>query len=316
MPLRSRPSPLRARPVTAVALSLALTTPLAGCGGGGGGGGGSEPLALSSIPARAPAPAPVFQPRAGAAPIETAEYGRQIGLATINAAGAYARGATGHGETVAVVDTGLDLAHHDLTGRLAGTGWDYHADAPVSGDAHGHGTFVAGLAGAARNSQGMHGVAFDARLLPFKLLGDDGTVGSRLSKRALPDILARSTAAGARVVNYSWGQATPVTAETARGYAAYHPDALSAFRASSQLHVWSTGNRPAGLLRPAHGPAQPPGRLGHAPPGAGPPGRRRGRGDRRAALEDHLVGRRPTPPAPAASRGNRGPAPHSGRTAS
>src|SRR5690606_27222323 len=35
----------------------------------------------------------------------------------------------------------------------------------------GHGTHVAGLAGAARDGVGMHGVAYDATLLPIKILG-------------------------------------------------------------------------------------------------------------------------------------------------
>lgn len=84
-------------------------------------------------------------------------------LVRINAAAAYARGATGAGETVVVVDAGILQNHQELAGKVirASNALQLSRSAPVDT----HGTSVASIAvGARRNDQGMHGVAFDADL--------------------------------------------------------------------------------------------------------------------------------------------------------
>ncbi|MFC4604590.1 S8 family peptidase [Rhodococcus kronopolitis] len=78
----------------------------------------------------------------------------------------------GAGVTVAVLDTGLRTTHVDFAGRVMPgrnlTGGD---PADVT-DRHGHGTHVAGIACAGR----IHtGVAPNARVVPIKVLRDDGT---------------------------------------------------------------------------------------------------------------------------------------------
>lgn len=86
---------------------------------------------------------------------------------------------TGEGAAtvVAVVDTGI-IPHPDITANLL-SGYDFvdgDADATdFGGDTAFHGTHVAGTIGASTNSAaGVAGVHWDARIVPVRVLGDDG----------------------------------------------------------------------------------------------------------------------------------------------
>ncbi|HZG74303.1 MAG TPA: S8 family serine peptidase [Paenibacillus sp.] len=76
--------------------------------------------------------------------------------------------------TVAVVDTGVDLKHPDLAGRLVqGTNILQSKQAPQ--DDNGHGTAVAGvIAAVSGNGQGIAGIAPNARIMPIKAVGAKG----------------------------------------------------------------------------------------------------------------------------------------------
>jgi subtilisin family serine protease len=75
---------------------------------------------------------------------------------------------------VAVLDTGIHFRHPDLLGKVL-PGWDAVDDDPSPVDDNGHGTFVAGIAGArASNGEGVAGVASGSPLLPVKVLDQDG----------------------------------------------------------------------------------------------------------------------------------------------
>jgi subtilisin family serine protease/subtilisin-like proprotein convertase family protein len=84
-------------------------------------------------------------------------------------------GYTGAGVTVAVVDTGLEIAHEDLSANVIVSGsWNFNTRTSdptntieTDGD---HGTSVAGLIAMARNGIGGIGVAPRARLKGFNLL--------------------------------------------------------------------------------------------------------------------------------------------------
>lgn len=108
---------------------------------------------------------------------ETLEYGNQYGLAAINASSAYARGGTGSGVVVAVADTGVLLTHTDLNDNISAAAYDVVADGSDVTDDNGHGTHVAGIVGAERNggesTANMHGVAYNATLLPINIFTDD-----------------------------------------------------------------------------------------------------------------------------------------------
>ncbi|HRI43986.1 MAG TPA: S8 family serine peptidase [Fimbriimonadaceae bacterium] len=76
---------------------------------------------------------------------------------------------TGDSDTViAVIDSGVDLTHPDLAGKLL-PGWDFGENDPVPMDNQGHGTRCAGIAGAATdNGSGIAGAGFNCMILPVK----------------------------------------------------------------------------------------------------------------------------------------------------
>ncbi|HEX6374420.1 MAG TPA: S8 family serine peptidase [Allosphingosinicella sp.] len=80
----------------------------------------------------------------------------------------------GEGTAVAVLGTGLRTTHSDFGGRVAAQRnftTDRGGDPGDAGDGHGHGTHVAGIVCAG----GVHvGMAPGARIVPLKVLGDDG----------------------------------------------------------------------------------------------------------------------------------------------
>jgi subtilisin family serine protease len=95
-------------------------------------------------------------------------------LDQIGAPAAWKAGATGKGVKVAVLDTGVDANHPDLTGRIAEQ--KNFTDTADTVDHFGHGTHVAATiagTGAAANGE-RRGVAPDADLLIGKVLDDDG----------------------------------------------------------------------------------------------------------------------------------------------
>jgi serine protease len=99
---------------------------------------------------------------------------KQWGLDAIKADEAHAV-TRGDGAVVAVVDTGVEASHEDLQGRLL-QGKDFvdNDDTPQDGD--GHGTHVSGIvAASAGNGIGVDSVAPGARVLPVRVLGNDGS---------------------------------------------------------------------------------------------------------------------------------------------
>lgn len=112
---------------------------------------------------------------------------------------------------VAVIDTGVDSAHPDLSaniwkGKLGKNeyGWDFVANKPNPADIHGHGTHVAGIIGAKANSeQGVSGVARRVSILPLRYYSD-GNSGSTNLRNTIQAI-QYAVDSGARIINYSGG---------------------------------------------------------------------------------------------------------------
>ncbi len=100
---------------------------------------------------------------------------------------------------VAVIDSGIDLGHPDLQGRIA------LAKSFVGGsaqDTRGHGTIVAGvIAAELDNATGIAGLAPAAQLLVAKVVGPAGTVSVEAEAKAIVWAVDN----GARIVNISLG---------------------------------------------------------------------------------------------------------------
>jgi squalene cyclase/subtilisin family serine protease len=81
-------------------------------------------------------------------------------------------GLTGKGIKLAVLDTGIDGSHPDLTGRVGPTK-DFSGDGP--GDRVGHGTHVGGLlAGSGQADPAYRALAWEAEIVDAKVLNDQG----------------------------------------------------------------------------------------------------------------------------------------------
>jgi subtilisin family serine protease len=104
---------------------------------------------------------------------------------------------------VAVVDTGADLDHPDLAGRLDTVNdYDFVNHDATAEDDHGHGTHVSGIIGATlNNGVGVAGVANQCTILPVKVL----SVGGTGSSSDVADGIRWAADHGAKVINLSLG---------------------------------------------------------------------------------------------------------------
>src|SRR5689334_9267631 len=115
----------------------------------------------------------------------------------------------GKGVVVAVLDTGIAYEDHedfrrvpDLKGVKFAPGYDFVNDDAHANDDHGHGTHVAGtIAQATNNREGVAGVAFEATLMPVKVLNHFGSGNSA----DIADAIRFAADHGARVLNLSLG---------------------------------------------------------------------------------------------------------------
>ena len=128
-------------------------------------------------------------------------FAEQWNLKMIHAPEAWDR-ATGKGVVVAIVDTGIANDHADLKGAKFAKGWNFVANSPNAYDDQGHGTHVAGtVAQVTNNGEGVAGVAFDATLMPVKVLGADGSGRTDV----IADAIYWAADHGAQVINMSLG---------------------------------------------------------------------------------------------------------------
>ncbi len=139
-------------------------------------------------------------------PLENRQTNGAILGADINAREAWPI-STGAGVTIAIADTGVEMAHPELAAKLAGSP-NYNFDqqtnwaGPMSGSALGaHGTEVAGLAAAGLDNYRMAGVAPDARLASWLIFRSNylATTDTRLMEMYQ---YGSNTVA---VQNHSWG---------------------------------------------------------------------------------------------------------------
>lgn len=131
--------------------------------------------------------------------------GEQWNLSQIHADAAHAT-STGAGAVIAVVDSGAQLDHPDLAGRLV-AGHDFVQDDATPQDGNGHGTHVSGIAVAdTGNGIGVASVAPGAKVMPVRVLDDSGAGDSATVARGID--YARTH--GADVINLSLGSEIPI----------------------------------------------------------------------------------------------------------
>ena len=164
-------------------------------------------------------------------------YDDQWALRIIGAEAAWDVG-NGSGVVVAVIDSGVDYLHEDLAGQMWTNpdevpgngvdddhngyiddvmGWDFKGplESPPGDayrgypdndpmDGYGHGTVVAGaVAAATDNGTGVAGLAYGARIMALKVMGDDLETGS-FNGNFVPAAVAYAAENGADVINCSF----------------------------------------------------------------------------------------------------------------
>jgi subtilase family protein len=137
---------------------------------------------------------------------------------------------------VAVIDSGVDLSHPELKGRIA------EARTFVGGsvnDTQGHGTFVAGeIAALTDNRLGIAGLAPPARLLVAKVVRDDGSISPRAEARAI----RWAVRSGAKVINLSLAGTRDPGDSNVDGFSFEERRAIDFAVRSSVLVVAAVGN--------------------------------------------------------------------------
>ena len=128
------------------------------------------------------------------------DYGQQWNLRQINVESAW-EDTKGSGVTVAVIDTGISPVP-DLKDTQFVKGYDFVNDQIEAFDDNGHGTHVAGtVAQSTNNNYGVAGIAYEATLMPLKVLSGSG--GGTVADIAESIRFAADN--GADVINMSLG---------------------------------------------------------------------------------------------------------------
>jgi subtilisin family serine protease len=146
------------------------------------------------------------------------------GVNAINAPEVWNQNITGNGIVVAVVDSGVDYNHPDLDNNIWQNadeiaqngidddrngfiddirGWDFvsNDNYPLDLNFEGHGTHIAGSIAAERNDFGITGVAYNAKIMPVRVL--DPSLYGELNNIAAGIRYAADN--GANVINFSIG---------------------------------------------------------------------------------------------------------------
>ena len=148
--------------------------------------------------------------------------------------------------TIAVVDTGADLAAPDLAAKEP-IGFNERTSSNDVRDTIGHGTFVSALAaGSVTNDDGIAGFGGDAKLIVVKAGAGDGSFTDLDEANAIVYAVDQ----GARIINLSLGgPATSVTERRAIDYAAEH-GVLVVAAAGNEYWDGNPVEYPAALLQP------------------------------------------------------------------
>ena len=175
-------------------------------------------------------------------------YSQQWGMPRITAPGAWDI-SKGAGIKIAILDTGVDQDHPELTGKLTKDDQN-NKDFTGSGspdDFFGHGTHVAGIAAAVTNNgAGVAGVGYEAIIMNGKVLADDGSGayswiangiiwaadnGAKVINMSLGGMFGSTTLKNA--VNYAWNKGVVIVAAAGNdgrslaNYPAYYTNCIA-----------------------------------------------------------------------------------------
>ncbi|MDF2558015.1 MAG: in like serine protease [Bacillales bacterium] len=185
----------------------------------------------------------------------------------------------GDGVIVAVIDTGIDWSHPDLSDRVWVNnsdpidgidndgngliddyrGWDFANNDNNPSDDNGHGTHVSGTIGASENGIGVVGVAPNVKIMPLKAFGSNGSGYNSDIIKAINYAQQK----GAMVVNMSYGspfyssseysamqQASSTVFVAAAGNESTNNDSTPSYPANYQLSnkITVASIRPDGLI--------------------------------------------------------------------
>ena len=101
----------------------------------------------------------------------------------------------------------------------------------------GHGTHVAGIIAAEKNGTGMHGVAYNASIIPIKIFQDNGSSISNITNS-----VAYGVDQGAIAINNSWGTSGWTSAASCGGITCYgyipYTSSSSGFNTLAEQDEW------------------------------------------------------------------------------
>lgn len=155
---------------------------------------------------------------------DVANYSNEYdwGLDAISAPEVWQQGYSGKDVVVAVVDSGVDFTHEDLNDNIwynyaevygdgidndsngyidDVTGWNFFNNTNNPYDNNSHGTHVAGIIAAEDNNYGITGVAYNAKIMPVKVLDTEGNG----SHENIANGIIYAANNGANVINVSIG---------------------------------------------------------------------------------------------------------------
>ncbi|MBM3157243.1 MAG: peptidase S8 [Chloroflexi bacterium] len=161
---------------------------------------------------------------------------------------------------IAILDTGIDLGHRDLSGKIVSS-VNFTGSATAAANGQSHGTHVAGIAAAETdNGIGIAGIGHNCSIMNVKVLGDDGygyyswiakgiiwaaDNGANVISMSLGGSIASTTLESA--INYAWSKGAVVVAaagnngSTTPFYPAYYANcmAIGASDSSDNMTSWS-----------------------------------------------------------------------------
>jgi len=186
--------------------------------------------------------------------------GYQWNMAKVQASSAWDVTTGSASVAVAILDTGVDLSHPDLQGKVVAS--VNFSDSSTVNDLNGHGTHLAGIVGAAtNNSQGVAGLGYNTTVMNVKVMGDNGTGGyswvaqgvvwaadhgAKVVNMSLGAEFGSSTLEDA--INYAWGKGVVVVAAAGNNasstpfYPAAYPNVIAVASTDYNDHLVSSSD--------------------------------------------------------------------------